>query len=192
MSAAITEYKPLTLETMTPDQVQLFKSYICKDATKSELLLFLMYVNNLQLDPFIKDIYFIKYGSAAPTIVVGINGFRKVAARSGQHAGTERGVMRDNDGKLIGAYAKVYRKDWVQPASTEILLEEYNTGQGQWRKMPASMAMKTAEVAALRMAFPELSGVYSEEEMEQAKVKDVGPQGDIIKQELEKAMEKKE
>lgn len=190
----IQTYKPLSIETLTQEQIDLLKNYICKGATKLELQHFFLYANSLQLDPFLKDLYFLKYSSGAPpSIVVGINGFRKVAARSGMHTGTERGITRDADGKLIGAYAKVWRKDWVQPAHNEILIEEYSTGQAMWRKMPASMAMKVAECGALRCAFPELSGVYEEDELSQAKsIKDIEPQGESIKKIIDESMEKSE
>ena len=88
--------------------------------------------------------------------------------------GTKVGIIRDDKGHCIGAWCEVYRKDWTEPAREEVSLVEYNTGKGLWSKMKETMIKKVAEVAALRMAFPDqLSGLYSQEEMDQAELKPV-------------------
>ena len=70
---------------------------------------------------------------------------------------------------MISAWAEVHRKDWTHPAREEVPFVEYNTGKGMWAKMPETMLKKCAEVAALRMAFPDdLGGVYESAEMDQA------------------------
>jgi hypothetical protein len=134
-------------------------------------------------------IHFVKYGNNPGTIIIGIDGFRSKAAKTGKHAGTKRGVIRDDNGKCIGAWCEVYRSDWSHPAREEVSLSEYNSGKSNWAKMPETMIKKVAEVAALRMAFPdELGGVYSDDEMDQAKLPD---QKDVTQPqpaELEKAV----
>jgi phage recombination protein Bet len=162
--------KELTLTEYTPEQLELIKSTVAKGATNDELKLFLYRAINLGLDPMKPGlIYFIKYGNSPGTVVVGLDGFRSIAAKSGLHSGTERGVTRDDNGKLISAWCKVYRKDWNHPAFEEVPLSEYNTGKALWQKMPETMLKKVAECAALRMAFPDaLGGVYEPSEMDQA------------------------
>jgi phage recombination protein Bet len=159
--------------SFTPDQLKLITDTVAKGATPDELKLFLYRCKNLGLDPLKPgQIYFIKYGTGPGSIVTGIDGFRSKAARSGKLSGIKRGVIRDNKGKCIGAWAEVYRKDWNDCAREEVSLSEYNTGKSMWAKMPETMIKKVAEAAALRMAFPDdLGGVYSEEEMDQAKEK---------------------
>lgn len=154
----------------TPEQLQLISNTIAKGATPDELKLFLYRCQNMGLDPLKPGmIHFVKYGSSPGTIVVGIEGFRSIAGRTGQMAGIKRGVLKDEKGKLIGAWAEVYRKDWTAPAREEVPLSEYNTGKGPWQKMPETMIKKVAEAAALRMAFPDnLGGVYERAEMDQA------------------------
>lgn len=161
----------VTNQTFTPDQLKLITSTIAKDASPDELKLFLYRAQSLGLDPLKPgQIYFIKYNKNSPgTIVIGIDGFRSKANRTGKLSGIKRGALRDDKGKCIGAWAEVYRTDWTECAREEVPMAEYNTGHGNWSKMPETMIKKVAEVAALRMAFPDdLGGLYSDDEMEQA------------------------
>jgi phage recombination protein Bet len=167
------ETNPITAKItphFTAEQLQLINSTIAKGATPDELKLFLYRCQTLGLDPLKPgQIYFIKYGTSPGTIVVGIEGFRSRASRTGKLSGIKRGALRDDQGNLIGAYAEVFRSDWKEPAREEVPLSEYNTGKGNWQKMPETMIKKVAEAAALRMAFPDdLGGVYTKEEMDQA------------------------
>lgn len=116
------------------------------------------------------QVYFLKFGTAPGTIVIGLDGFRARAQRTGKLSGIKRGVIRDAQGVCIGGWADVYRKDWDHPAHEEVTLAEYmDPRKATWKSMPETMIKKVAEVAALRMAFPdELGGVYSQEEMDQA------------------------
>lgn len=155
---------------LSGEQLNLVKSTVAKGATDDELKLFLYRCRHMGLDPLKPgQIHFIKYGNSPGTIVVGIEGFRSRAASTGKHAGTKRGVLRNDKGQCVGGWCEVYRADWKECAREEVSLSEYNTGKAQWAKMPETMIKKVAEAAALRMAFPdELGGVYSDDEMGQA------------------------
>jgi phage recombination protein Bet len=146
--------------------LQLIKDTIAKNATTPELNLFLTRAKALGLNPLKPGlIYFIKYGSGAGTIVVGLDGFRSLASRTGLHKGTKRGVLRDEKGKPIGGWAEVYRDGWEIPARVEVSMAEYAKSGGNWGSMPETMIQKVAECGALRMAFPDsLGGVYGEDE----------------------------
>lgn len=165
------------LPDYTPEQIKLITEVVAKGATQDELKLFLYRCQNLGLDPLKPGlIHFVKYGSGPGSIVIGIDGFRARANRTGKLAGINRGVVRDNNGKCVGAWAEVHRSDWSHPAREEVTLAEYNTGKAMWARMPETMIKKVAEAAALRMAFPdELGGVYSTEEMDQAEKHKVEP-----------------
>lgn len=154
----------------TDEQLKLITDTVARGATPDELKLFLYRCQNMGLDPLKPgQIHFVKYGTSPGTIVVGIDGFRSRAASTGQISGIQRGVIRDESGKLISAWCEVYRKGWEKPAREEVPFSEYNTGKGPWAKMPETMLKKVAEAATLRMAFPdELGGVYAKEEMDQA------------------------
>lgn len=163
----------LVQSEFTPNQVQLIKDTVAKNASDDELKLFLYRCKSMELDPLKPgQIYFIKYGSSPGSIVVGIDGFRAKADRTGKLSGIKRGVFRDDKGKCVGAWAEVYRKDWQQPAREEVSLTEYSTGKNLWATKPETMVKKVAEAAALRMAFPDsLGGIYTHEEMDQVKEK---------------------
>jgi phage recombination protein Bet len=152
--------------------MQLITNVIAKGATQDELNLFLYRCENLGLDPLKPgQIYFIKYGNNPGTIVIGIEGFRSRASKTGKLAGIKRGAIRNQKGELTGAFAEVYRSDWKECAREEVPLSEYNTSKGNWTKMPETMIKKVAEAAALRMAFPDdLGGIYTKEEMDQAEI----------------------
>lgn len=161
------------------EQLALITATVAKGATKDELNLFLYRCKHMGLDPLKPgQIHFVKFGNNPGTIVVGIEGFRSKASSTGKHNGTKRGVIRDNNGKCLGAWAEVYRLDWTHPARVEVSLGEFFADKPIWKKMPEAMIQKVAEVHALRMAFPDdLGGVYSDDEMDQAsaQVKDVQP-----------------
>lgn len=159
----------------TEEQINLITATIARNATPDELKLFLYRCQTLGLDPLKPGvIHFVKYGAGPGSIVIGIEGFRSLAARTGKLAGIKRGTLKTDKGILLGAWAEVYRSDWKEPAREEISLAEYNTGKSMWARMPETMAKKVAECAALRMAFPDdLGGVYEHAEMDQAE-KDAG------------------
>lgn len=152
----------------TPEQMDLITGTIARNATPDELKLFLYRCKNMGLDPLKPGmVHFIKYGNTPGTIVVGIEGFRAKAQTSKLLAGIKRGVLRDDKGNCLGAWAEVRRKDWSEPARAEVSLKEYSTGKAMWASKPETMIQKVAEAAALRMAFPDdLGGVYTDDEMQ--------------------------
>lgn len=169
----------------TPEQMQYIRTKVCQHATDAELTQFFYRCSVLKLDPLMPgQIYFLKFKKrnskpgedaySPGSIVIGIDGFRALASRTGNLSGIKRGVIRNQKGECIGGWADVYRKDWEHPAHLEVSLKEYaDPWKDTWKDMPESMIQKVAEVAALRMAFPEaLGGIYSQEEMDQAKRKE--------------------
>src|SRR5262245_42521574 len=123
----------------TPDQMKLITDVVARGATQDELKLFLYRCQKMGLDPLKPgQVHFIKYGSSPGTIVVGIEGFRSIAARTGKVSGIKRGVVKE-DGKLTAAWCEVYRSDWQHPAREEVPFSEYTTGKGPWAKMPETM-----------------------------------------------------
>jgi len=157
------------------EQLAVIKNMFCSNATDMEFKLFIEMAKSLGLDPKKKEIYFIKYGTgdrAKPTMIVGIDGYRKIAERSGKYMPGKEPSFTYKNNALFSATAYVKRlgpdKQWHEIGATAIL-SEYDAGQGQWKKMPHAMLAKCAESLALRRAFPsEMAGTYTEEEMDQA------------------------
>ena len=147
------------------------------------------------LSPFKKEIYLVRYNSshgAQYHTIVGIDGFRVKAARTGQHAGIDdpkynvqanggfdTAAMVKASGKLpVSCTVTVYRmvSGARCPFTATVLFDEYypavaaaaSGGKQAFSKaatMPFNMIAKCAEAKALKMAFSdELTGLHIEEE----------------------------
>ena len=150
------------------DNKRLLLNTVAKGATESEFEMFLEFCKSTGLNPFKKEIWFIKTKSGVQ-MMTGINGFLAIANRHPQFDGMEVSIQEEN-GKLVSATAKVYRKDRKIPSCATVYLSEYfkpsQFGNGMWEKMPRMMLQKVAKSVALREAFPqELGGMYTQEEM---------------------------
>lgn len=160
-------------------------------ASPQELQTLLAIVKNRNLNPFTKEVYFIKYGNNPAQIVVSKDAFMKRAEQNQNYDGFESGVIyEDEKGELktkkgvilprkttlIGGWCEVYRKDRSRPVYREVELSAYDTHKNWWQKAPGQMIEKVAIVAAVRDAFSEnVGGLYTADEMEQAAPIDVTP-----------------
>lgn len=160
-------------------------------ASPQELQTLLAIVKNRNLNPFTKEVYFIKYGNNQAQIVVSKDAFMKRAEQNQNYDGFESGVIYEDEkgelktkkgvilprkATLIGGWCEVYRKDRSRPVYREVELSAYNTHKNWWQKAPGQMIEKVAIVAAVRDAFSEnVGGLYTADEMEQAAPIDVTP-----------------
>ena len=173
------------MNDFTPDQIALIKRTIMpKGSTDDELKLFLITAKKTQLDPFTRQIYATKIKEKL-SIQATIDGLRLVAERSKKYRGQTPAYWCGPDGKWTDIWLKkeypaaakvgVYKEGFAEPLYGFAKWDEYvqKNFKGEaafmWHKMPALMIAKVAEALALRKAFPnDLSGIYSEEEMQQA------------------------
>jgi phage recombination protein Bet len=163
---------------MTRDQIELVKRMILKDASEDELKLFIQICNRTRLDPFARQIYAIRRGNHM-TAQVSIDGQRLVAERTGKYAG-QLGPFWTGNGKdwvevwlekapPKAAKVGVLRSDFKEPVWAVARYDAYAQDSAMWHKMGDLMLAKCAESLGLRKAFPnELSGLYTDAEMEQA------------------------
>lgn len=170
-------------QEFTSEQVDLIKRTVANSATNDELAIFLHQCQRTGLDPLAKQIHFVKR-SGKMAIQTAIDGYRLIADRTGKYAGNDDPTFSDEDAKGFPGKASVTVWKMVGgvrcPFTATARWDEYFPGEQQgfmWKKMPHVMLGKCAEALALRKAFPqELSGVYTNEEMEQAGPGDVRPQ----------------
>lgn len=176
--------------TFTDDQVNLIKKQIAPKATDDELKLFLYQAKRTGLDPLTRQIYCIhrkakdQWGNWVEkmTIQTSIDGFRVIAERTGDYGGQEEPEFVEKDGKIVCCKVPVFRfrGDQRYKASVGVAYwDEYVPKEGQdqmWRKMPHTMISKVAEAVALRKAYPQdLSGLYTNDEMQQADNREPAP-----------------
>lgn len=143
------------------------KNTVAKGATHEEFAMFRELCVGTGLDPFLKEIWFIKTGSRSQ-LMVGLNGYLKIANNHQMFDGMETTTEKDESGKLISATCKVYRKDRRVPSTATVYMAEYGKSTPIWRQMPHVMLEKCAKSVAIREAFvQQLSGTYTAEEMPQ-------------------------
>lgn len=157
----------------TLEQIELIKNTVAKGATDDELKLFLVVAARTGLDPFTRQIHFVKRGSQA-VHQTGIDGYRAIAERTKTLAGIDDAIYNtESEPHPNKATVTVYRLiDGQRIAFTaSARWSEYVPNAGldfMWQKMPYLMLGKVAEALALRKAFPnDLSGLYTHEEMAQ-------------------------
>lgn len=161
-----------------PSRIEVLKAACAPDATPAEFAYFLEVCRASKLNPFKREIWFIKTrgytnrrGETVPPrvqVMTGINGFLAIANSHPAYDGMEHGITRDENGALVSAWCKVYRKDRKYPGYAEVYLKEFK-GSGLWDKMETALLLKCAKSHALRESFSqELGGLLIEEEMKDA------------------------
>lgn len=168
-----------------PEVVNAIRTSIAHDATDAEFTMFMMMVKSSGLNPFRKEIWFIKTKEkrwwdkkegkevvVPPKVqmMTGINGYFAIANNHPQFDGMEETAIEyDDKGRFVRAVAKAWRKDRRFPSVGVAYWDEYgpkDEGKTLWHMKPRMMLAKVAESIALRKAFPqELNGLYTEEEM---------------------------
>ena len=137
--------------------------------TDQELGFFLNMCKYQKLNPFLREVYIVKYGAYPAAFVVGKETFLRRAKRDESYEGHK--VAISDDGKE--AWAEVFVKGLKQPIRCEVELDEYigtksdGTVNSMWSKKPKTMLKKVALVQALREAFPDALGqLYDEVEID--------------------------
>ena len=136
--------------------------------TDQEVIMFLSLCKFQQLNPFLREVYLIKFGTHPATMVTGKETFLKRAYRHPKYRGHRTGIS--DDGQI--AWAEVYVEGYQVPIRCEVDYKEYvgrkSSGEinSMWKAKPNTMLKKVALVQALREAFPEtFGGMYSQEEI---------------------------
>lgn len=148
----------------------------------AQIKIFANVCENLQLNPFTKEIYLVGY-KGKYSVITSINGFRKIASRTGQYAGSDdpkydlqsngsykTAMDLQKEGKKpTTCTVTVYRIIGGQrcPFTHTVVFKEFEGAQySMWPKMPFQMIAKVAESFSLRKAFGgEFQGIFSEEEI---------------------------
>lgn len=144
------------VEHQAPISVEDVKKYIAPNASEKELFFFMGLCQTYGLNPLKKEIYFVKYGNQAGSIVVGYETYIKRAERSGRLDGWEVELGKDEIGQK--ATITIHRKDRSHPFVWTVYRTEFDSGKANWAKMPLFMLRKVAISQGFRLAFPEEMG----------------------------------
>jgi hypothetical protein len=127
------------------------------------------------LDPTAKQIYAAQMGGKW-TVLIGIDGMRLVAQRSGEYDGQdpiewqaeENGPWTTVPPKQpFSARIRIYRKGITRPLEQTVTWAEFGGTNGNWPKRPSHMLGIRVESHGFRRLFPmELSGLYTPEDFE--------------------------
>lgn len=165
------------------DEIAFIKDKYCPNATEMEFKEFVAICQMIGANPFLKEIYFIKYGkgeNATANIVFSYHYMIKKAEASGLFQGFTEAEYFDPDAdkwvkvwtdlKRFPAACRigVYRKDWPEPRYGQVLWRERFKDQSEWKKQPIHMITKCVMVHVLRLYFSEIAaGMMIREEMVQ-------------------------
>lgn len=173
----------LTLAMLTemtgyqPTELALITRTVAVDAPLGELAVFLHACRTLGLDPLLRQAYWIRRGkppNTKGTLQVAIDGFRGLADRQGNYAGSSEPVFRGYLTVTDEFRGKVTVPEYCQVTTWKIVAghkaaftgearwEEFYPGPGKvgemWRKMPHHMLAKCAEAQSLRKGWPAILG----------------------------------
>lgn len=173
---------------LTPNIVQEYIVGTNAQITLPEFKFFTELCKARKLNPFLKEAYCIKYENSPAQIVVGKDAILKRAVLNKQYDGMESGIIVTDKNeqvierhgtfklaseKLVGGWARVYRKDWTHPIYCSVSFDEVAQRKrdgnlnSNWTTKGATMVEKVAKVRALRETFVEdLSGMYEADEID--------------------------
>lgn len=175
---------------LTPEQVDLLKK-LYPAAPEEQLRLFVYQAKRAGLDPLTNQIHLLErkrwnketaQWESSWSIQTGIDGFRAVADRTGLYAPGRAPEIAERGDKIFAATAYVMKRvgdRWFEVSAVAYWDEYVQTNSKEqplrmWQKMPRNQLSKCAEALALRKAFPaELSGIYTDDEMQQADAESV-------------------
>lgn len=154
-------------------QVDVIRRSIAPKANDAELALFAQVCHQADLDPFKKEIYLVPYGGKH-TVVIGIDGFRKMAKLDASYIGQEGPFWCGPDGQ--------WRDVWLEdrpPAACKVGIQltkggkisttwqtitykefaKHGAGSDNWKERPAHMLAVRAEAHALKRACADIGSL---------------------------------
>ncbi len=168
--------------TLTPQDVAAYCYSGNAPLSQRDVVNFMATCQALGANPFLKDVYLVKYGNSEDAqIMAGKNYYTRVAAAIDTYDGATAGIITvDTQGAVayragsfaapgetcVGGWAEVHDKRWGTPVRAEVAMGEYNSGRSLWKSKPMTMIRKVALVQALREAYPDrFAGTYDAAEM---------------------------
>lgn len=168
---------------------QMIKEFLDVDLNPAEYSYFSSVCDLYGLNPYVKDIYAIKFGQQAATFVIDYKVMQQAADNDPSFDGLKTGVLyidvkgtpQEREGayllpgeQLIGAWCDVYRKGRTHTNRVYALYDENKktksdgTINANWKDKPVFMITKVAKAQALREAFPNMfsNNTYTSDEID--------------------------
>lgn len=181
----------LTEFRWSPEEIDLIKRTVGKgqDLTSPELLLFGCVCKQSGLNPFLKDIYPVKFNKGEDneslTFITSIGGYRAIAESTGVYAGrddilfdeglTQFQMIKEKRLQPSTATCTVYKlMGGIRNPTTATVrwVEYYPTDtrkQAFWKSMPFNQLGKCSEASSLRISMPrKYAGIYLDIEIDRS------------------------
>jgi len=141
------------------------KTVMPANASPEEFVAFLITAQNYDLNPVTSEIYAFPKKGGGIAIVVGVDGWVKIAQSRQELDGLEFDYHEDERGELEAVTAVIYRKDMARPIRVTEFMRECRRDTIPWNSHPRRMLRHKALVQGLRYSFG-LGGLHDEDEAE--------------------------
>jgi phage recombination protein Bet len=141
------------------------KTVMPASATPEEFVAFLITAQTYDLNPVTAEIYAFPKKHGGISVVVGVDGWVKIAQSRKELDGLEFDYHETENGELEAVTAVIYRKDRSKPTKVTEFMRECRRDTNQWRSHPRRMLRHKALIQGLRYSFG-LGGLHDEDEAE--------------------------
>ena len=163
---------------------QCFKDGACSTA---QLLMLLSVAHKYDLNPLVRELHAFIGKSGKMEIVVGLDGWFKIAARDTRYAGRKLTENHDDKGNLISITCLTYRRDWQVPDEYNAVMDEWfqvakpGKPPTNWEEMPRHRLQGVAIKEGIRRVLGITEGIGPEDErkIEESEAREIG---DVIHQ----------
>lgn len=122
--------------------------------------------NQYDLNPFTKQIYFMRTKSGQIQPIVSVDGWAHIVNRSDAHDGMEFIDHLDDKKKLTAITCRIYRKDRSRPIEVTEYMAECAGQSPAWKQTPSRMLRHRAMIQCARYAYS-ISGIMETDEFQQ-------------------------
>ena len=175
----------------TDEQIETMRKTVAEKATPAEFAYFMNVAAATGLNPFLREIYFMKTDKGQTAIITGRDGYLTIAKRDPRFRGIQSMEVCESDnfemgfvdgrmdvtkheitdfqkrGAIIGAWARG-KMDGQDPVTTFVTIAEYDKGGNIWQQYKSAMIRKVAESMVLKR-IAGISGLVTEAEISESK-----------------------
>ncbi len=181
----------ITAQAWSDEQIEVMKKTVAEKATPAEFAYFMNVAAATGLNPFLREIYFMKTEKGQTAIITGRDGYLTIAKRDPQFQGIQSmevcasddfemsfvdGMMQvtkhavtnfQNRGEIIGAWARG-RMQGQDAVTIFVTIKEYDKGGNIWNRYKSAMIRKVAESMVLKR-IAGISGLVTDAEISESK-----------------------